>query len=765
MWILKYTYELEDETIRRVSSCLVKQQTFSIGRSSKNPLNIKNDKSISRNHISVVWDPEVKVIRLINQGRLTAAGGKYLKVGESMDFEEKLHIREPIIIELGTKPIKVEVVWQDVVFDLPRELSQFIDTLDHVGIGVKADTVDNGSTTIIVTDKIKFAYKCLFGLINGAVIRNSQFLVEVANVLSKPTTTFAESWDSLIQNESYMLFPNNLGAHEVIFKGYNFYLIGSDVLITAYVQEAIERGNGELIVVENTEQLLDRLKQENTTDNLIVLKADETTKIPGDKIKLHTLVDLVNAVSHNTVKTLLGGVPPMDEPGSGDVIGSHQPALTKIEVSSSQSLSNREHTREHTATPAKKPPAKRRRLNRVKPLDSLMFFAGGDYSTEEPEQEIPTQPVNSTASDTAKASMTTQINVSENNASQESSAYNNFQPDTVLKNSVKPLTIDSPGDSHNTHETNTAIQHVKDVPQQIEMNHPESELQSEPANLNMVEETTPRPTARKKTLQDFKSIVNNSDNSASSTEGLVDLIKDAKSREVKRLKSTLVQVDTDELTEDAINQLGDLAIVQPNDSLIRRQKVDSAETSRNDQHPPWNGRKNFKNFVKLQAKYKEHRMGEKYREGSSDFIRNSGYLLTRQYVPSKIYTKESSKEMQDFPEPSEQTSGQFSVPRVIDDPEDTEPFTFTRHTSGTPAHNGLFVVDEDDSQNDVVLAARESVRPEEAVQLVDPSPRRSGSLPYSPGKRKREKGRSPYDNEDDDDDDDEPKFKFSRRLK
>lgn len=763
MWILKYTYELEDGTIRRVSSCLVKQQTFSIGRSSKNPLNIKNDKSISRNHISVIWDSEVKLIRLINQGRLTAAGGKYLKVGESMDFEEKLHMREPIIIELGTKPIKVEVVWQDVVFDLPSQLSQFINTLDHIGIGVKADTVDNRSTTIIVTDKIKFAYKCLFGLINGAVIRNSQFLVEVANILSKPTTTFEESWDSLIQNESYMLFPNNLGAHEIIFKGYKFYLIASDVLITAYVQEAIERGNGELIVVENTEQLQDRLKQENSTDNLIVLKAEETTKIPGDKIKLYTLVDLVNAVSHNKVKTLLGGVPPICEPGSGDMIGNHQYTLTKTEVSSSQSLSNKEYTAEHTVTPAEKPLVKRRRLNRVKPLDSLMFFAGGDYSTGEAEQEILTQPVNPAASDTAKTSIRTQINVSDNDASQESSAYNNFQPNTVLENSVKPLTIDSPGDANNTHETNTANQHVKDVSHQIEINNSESEQQSEPAYLNMVEETTPRPTARKKTLQDFKSTVNNPDNSASSTEGLVDLIKDAKSREVKRLKSTLVQVDTDELTEDAINQLGDLAIVQPNDSLIRRQKVDSVETSRNDRHPPWDGRKNFKNFVKVQAKYKEQRVGENYREGSSDFIRNSGYLLTRQYVPSKIYTKESSKEMQDFPEASEQTSRHLSVPQVIDDPEDAEPFTFTRHTSGTPANNGLFVVDEDDSQNDVVSAARESVIPEEAAQLVDPSPRRSGSLPYSPGKRKREKGRSPY--ADDDEDDDEPKFKFSRRLK
>lgn len=95
-------------------------------------------------------------------------------------------------------------------------------------------------------------------------------MVEVTNILSKPTTTFEESWDSLIQNESYMLYPNNLGAHEVILKGYKFYLIASDVITTAYVQEALERGNGELIVVENTEQLLDRLKQENSTDDLIV---------------------------------------------------------------------------------------------------------------------------------------------------------------------------------------------------------------------------------------------------------------------------------------------------------------------------------------------------------------------------------------------------------------------------------------------------------------------------------------------------------------
>ena len=55
MLILRYGYELEDGTVKQVSCCLKKCSQYSVGRSNNNKLRIKNDKSISRQHVLVKW--------------------------------------------------------------------------------------------------------------------------------------------------------------------------------------------------------------------------------------------------------------------------------------------------------------------------------------------------------------------------------------------------------------------------------------------------------------------------------------------------------------------------------------------------------------------------------------------------------------------------------------------------------------------------------------------------------------------------------------
>lgn len=780
MWILKYTYELEDGTNRCVSTCLKKHQTYSIGRSSKNPLNIKNDKSISRNHISVVWDPEKGLIQVVNQGKLTAAGGKYLKVEESMNFPESSHKRSSILIELGTKPVKVSVIWQDVVWDLPSQFSQFVNVFGNMGVDVAVDTPDSRSTAIIVPDDRRaFAHRCLYGLVNGIATKNPRFLHEAASTLSDATTTFEERWRNLLEDQSYTTIPKGVsGEHKVLFKGCKFYLIGLDDIKANYCQRAIEDAGGESVIVQHVQQMLERHKGESSTGNLIALAAEDfALKGPDVGVKLYSILDVLNAVSNDTIKTLLGGIHPVDEPSNDDAI-SHEER--RIDVGSG--MNNQTHPLKHAVAPAEKPPAKRQRLSRrkIKPLDSLMFFAGGDLSPKESQPGTLTQPTESRAAselgskNSTPGSAVSRVDPAPGNGYSEESFHS---IDSTHKSRLECPANHSPGDGRKAAEVDASNHHSIDDARLLEDEQVAAENEGETSRI--VGDAAARPVERKKTLQDFRATTDKSDGSVAPKEDLIDVIKDAKNREVKRLKSTLVQVDTNELTEDAINQLGNLAIVQLKDSLIRQHKVENASAP-SDRTPQWDGRKNFKNFVKVQPKYKELRMGDSYREGSSDFIRNSAHLLTRQYVPSKAYNKDSSSNRQDFHEFPEVTFRQGSPPKAADvnySDGETDRFAFTRNSGDGAKPNRLFVVDEDDSQKTSTI---ETGGPAGSANVFDPNginTKITEPVPYSPRKRRHAsshklngnsygaKGDDANDDDDDDDDEDEPKFKFSRRLR
>lgn len=778
MWILKYSYELEDGTKRCVSSCLINQQSYSIGRSSKNLLNIKNDKSISRNHMSVIWNSKDGLIRLFNQGKLTAAGGKYLKVGESMNFEAASHINVPIRIELGTKPIVVQIIWRDVVIDIPHQLLKFTDTLDNLGIGVRVDTADSHSTTIVVSeDRAGYAPKNLFGLINGISIRSSHFLAELASTDFKGTSAFEEIWDSLMKNSSYVLSPNgSTDEHKDVFKGYKFYLVGGDDMSKDYVQQAIKAGSGELVILENSLQLLHSLRSEVSVEKVIALALSPfSLRESTNSIHFHTLQDIERAVKSSVLPTLLGGVSLENQPTvkqDADHEVRRAGSSGKIE-----SLGD-EAALERPDEAIQKPPTKRRRLNRpkVKPLDSLMFFAGGDFTSKDADLEASTQPANLSISNEVTSVSTASVN--EENGS---SSRIGVQTDSPAQEASRHIeaTYQRPPESVVVSQSNTPFahegaHHTEQIHQSLTADQERNERQAESANETISKEepvdNSTRPGGRKKTLQNFKSTFDDSNKADSITESLVDVIKDTKRREVKRLTSTLVQVDSVELTEDAINKLGNLAIVQPNDSLLRHGKKDETGNLDKESSQPWRGRKNFKNFVKIQPKYKQHRIGGSSREGSSDFIRNSAYLLTRQYVPSKVYKDDASVQHRGFfdvPELEFGTARSLKASNV-DETRAVEQSTSPYDLVSRAPNSGLFVVDEDDSQNVAATLGTESGGQEVNVELSNPP---SGQYPL---KRDR-KGRryvaqdnsfhSRDEGDDDDDDDDEPKFKFSRRFR
>ncbi|AGO14195.1 AaceriAER402Cp [[Ashbya] aceris (nom. inval.)] len=109
-------------------------------------------------------------------------------------------------------------------------------------------------------------------------------------------------------------------------------------------------------------------------------------------------------------------------------------------------------------------------------------------------------------------------------------------------------------------------------------------------------------------------------------QNIVDAIKQIKEREVNRIRTTIVELAPEELTEDAIRQLQSLAIVQPTD-MLRKQAVDTDAPS-----PSPLGRKNFKKFNKVWPTYMNR--------SSAPQTRNAMATISREYLPLEPYDSE-----------------------------------------------------------------------------------------------------------------------------
>lgn len=780
MWILRYKYGLDDGTIRNVSCCLKSGQTYTIGRSSKSLLNIKNDKSISRNHVSLTWDKENGRITLSNQGKLTAAGGKYLKVGEDMVFQESLFRDKSIVMELGTKPIKVGISWQDAIWDIPQSFSGFTEELGQFGIEAQVGKTDIRSTAVVVTEND--AHRALFGLAYGIPLKTAQFLRSVNDVLSSSDATFDESWNKLERDEQTIVAPSGQ-ILKLDFSGLKFFMIEQNEQVIEYMRKAITGGRGELVCVTTLEELLRLLKLENSTQNLVVIQSPESkAHMVKAGITAFTLDDIIRKVQDNATAKLLGGVPSMPAAPTSE----RSPAA---EVSSGNKLgevSQARQTSEEANEDVEKQPAKKRRLNRrsVKPLDSLMFFAGGDSFKSEAVSDTPiphSEPLEKKAQSqtdeptNAESQVSLETNSSLENKEQRTSfekPYENGIHHSAARETTQPISANanSPVAKENFDEETGDHGNIEEFKVSSEQNRPIQN--NEPVKRK-------QPT-RQRTLRDTSLGGTDSHRGATPNENLVEVINDVKNREVRRLNSTLMQVSTDELTEDAINQLGNLAIIRPNKNLIREREVNNGEQVA-DHDKPWYGRKNFKSFFKIQPKYNKDHLSDKYREGSSDFIRRSAFPLIKEYVPLKPYSKDQRNRIDDFPalEKEKSVSG-TSAHRPPDD--SAEQVSFTPHSNGpTPPAQELFVVDDDDLENAHLTIPGEQTLQGEESETADVLPSRQNSGLMHTRKRKTGDTRSPArfsgtqngddgdTNDDDDDNDDndadEPKFKFRRRMR
>lgn len=779
MWVLRYEYDLEDGTPRNVSTCLQSGQTYSIGRSSKSVLNIKNDKSISRNHISIIWEKENGQIKLRNQGKLTAAGGKYLKVGEDMNFDDHLFKSKAIVVELGTKPIKVEVSWKDEIWDIPRQFADLKEELGVYGIEVQVGTAETRPTMIVMGDNE--AHRNLWGVVLNVPLRTKEYLQSVRDVLSTSGASFDDYWAKL-DRDGKMTIITNRYIKDQILSGLKFYLIEKNDQVIRYTDKAVKAGHGKLVVVENREKLLDLLKLESSAQNIVLIRSSNSkVDVSQFGITTFTLDDIITTIQEDSTAKLISRVPEVINAAAV----SQDPSVSTLSPGAQQAPPVPQLP-EQLDQEIQKPPAKKRRLNRraVKPLDSLMFFAGGDSFKRETDESLPPADTPGKAASLPKDEQDVSNVESQptilHETKEQPRPHGRESPEGPADHQNAPESCQPVGPIGNNSAPVNDSEEANDHYNGINRSEVDIDVSKQDISVDYERPSTnKRVSTRQRTLRDTSPSESSSHRETTPKEDLVEVINETKNREVKRFNSTLVKVASDELTEEAINQLGNLVIVQPNDSLLRERQVDSHGHAANDQQP-WHGRKNFKNFLKIQPKHKHGQLNAAYREGSSDFIRNSAFLLTREYVPLKPYSKESMNRMEDFSTiPKEQTLS----PAPADHPVQRSPeqLDLSQHSNGANSAQQLFVVDDDDSQN-----APATLREEQSIQtgelpIVDELPSRQ-ELGSKLGSRKESRARNHTrfrrsdlgeddddddndDDDNDDDDDDEPKFKFRRRMR
>lgn len=683
MWILRYQYDLEDGDLKHVSCCLRLGKTYNIGRSGKNLLNIKNDKSISRQHIGIYCDNKDFKLKLVNQGKMTAVFGKYLKMGESVSFEKS---KEIIFVELGTKPVKMQLQWMNSTWIVPQECLSHYSTLKQLGIELLPSELNRAN--LIVLDELRHHPLWLYGSVKGIPLMTLEFLNTVSEKISGHETQFDSIWDDIMNDRNVR--HESFGVSAQVLNNLKFLILGKDEV----TKSAIEAAGGKYSEVGCFKDLEEAIKKEEKTKDVVILRNHLTSAdLLAPLGKSFTMQDVVEVILKDEVNSLKNGVVseiterPKDEP------------------------------------PVEKPPSKKRRLNRprVKPLDILSFFAGGDpmkesqeestmklssqqdelnaskelrNTREEPEQfneELKDLEVPKDLSGESKNLVEQSKQISKSVVSKQVTAETDKKPEQRLYNDLQANNTEK----YRGKTTEPALQNTESIP---------------PSAAETSNSTRPQ---RKLTLSNYRKGDNPSQND------MIQMIQDTKNSEVRRLNSTIIQVGDEELTEDAINQLGNLALVDQNDNLMRRRDQSPTVDSHN---PDWNNRKNFKKFIKIWPRYGGQESTT--REGSSDTIRNRALLLTRKYVPTRTYTsddssKKTSEDLYDFPNPQPE--------------EPTEPQV------EAPGPNNLFVMDDDDSQ-DIVLEEPEKPIPP-ASHFIDDKDSNSDS------------------------DDDEPKFQFKRRKR
>ncbi|CCE65079.1 hypothetical protein TPHA_0J02590 [Tetrapisispora phaffii CBS 4417] len=775
MIILRYKNVLADGPVNVVSCCLLCDVEYAIGRSSKNKFAIKNDKSISRQHVSLLWkyssDDKNVIIQIKNFGKVTMIKDKYLSQDETLQFTL---IDKKLEVNIGTSPITLEIFNQEVVCNSIEDIQNSDSKLILNNLNILQDDPltlkREGPTIIIKENSYTDILLELFSNVFGIPIVTIEELRGIANA-----NDFYSYWDKIYSRKK------NKGKACMLDLSTCYYISEVDKYVD-YVKVAIRSLNAEIKILKDKDDLVKDIRKNISKGNIskfFVLSNDITQGEEAPfNISVTSIAKLLEAVKTNNMKDIV----------------MHDYSSFKIEIPREVKSPKDDNIIEKQEPPA----PKRRRMNRskVKPLDTLSFFAGGMshdthsintkpsndvQSHQETEKDVNNSKIESiqdveSNQDQTKYDKSTELQKSKavsKNADdklQDSTAEKpiNFNPTTKTP-SFSPSINDKAIENSNANLDPTMEKtRVNKKPASLDTknNLLDNKLIAEQINEALSAKTNDAPVVRRRrTLLDY----GNTDKSSSTD--LVRTIQNVKSRGVDRVNSKIVTVDENELNEEELNKFFDVVVVDVNDKLMKKhpnaQKV--IDNANIDHNSNFKNRKDYKLFKKSIPKW-QSKLNKQHHSMTSDNGENLVVSKNRNKIPLRKYNEnEKIHEADIFEfESSKKTENPESLPKNNNEMEEKEreinahTLTFSENSS----NNKLFYQEEDEDEEqygvDVPISSNAN---HHSVQMNNNDILQENNTSFSDIRQNSDLTKHNFNSipdDSDDDSDDEPKFKFNR---
>ena len=610
------------------------------------------------------------VVWITNVGKLTAVGDKYLKVDETISFNLFQVSDGRVSLLLGAKPITLNLTWEATVWSLRPVDSSHLDTLNGLGIETNLQCIGGNQITGILcptferttTDIVRLTY----GVLNeGCLLLDSSILNSISEMDTSGVleNDFDNNWKGLIGNTQYHLFRDiriDYKEFRDYFHDIVLYFISSEYKTVLQWLEPVCKGIfKEFVVFENAVRFEDILLpgRPQRVERCVIVSEGGLTKYP---IKVHTPSEFLDAIVKNNYKSL--------------------PFLLKTPVSTIQQQNERDvsssvvQKREDISDSVGPAPLKKRRLTRkkIQPLDSLNFFAGGGTPIQSQTFGSPGRMEPSGTGEKlgqVETPLSKELLMTEEVPASSLTAHNIFPSSATQKNSIdeadvlrKNALLENPFSSENRPNTSNPIEEKsKKLVSTSILTKPvvqvESDLKSPMMSLTdnevqniqgQTREGKKVSTPRNYTGGRIQPTSGNTSANRSISKKLVEVIQSTKNEEVRRVQSAIVTISPEEMTEEALSSFRTLNI-KPNDNLIRPNRNRNGTERINDgvTNDAWKGRKNFKNFVKVWPRSwtsgnGKHRNDHDSNPSSIDFVKNSAFLITRDYVPLRRYDARST---------------------------------------------------------------------------------------------------------------------------
>ena len=701
MWTIEYQYKANDGSIVHIVKPMKDSQPVTIGRSNQNTLHIKNDRSISRKHIQLMWIRSNKMFYVNNFGKVTMYQDKYLKVGEIVSLNVP-DIQFPIIFQLGTSPVQVFIkrLPLSIIKSNASELDSVSDQLQSYDVNITTILdfhCDSTTSFYIIKDETINPLTKLCALIAKIPFVSKEFVFELLNELEKRIVDF----NSVLTN---LLDQTRTFQRTCIksIKGVTIIYLNKDhdleMELLAKLTECIENNQGSIEVFEDDEKFERYLQLRNSLKDIIILKHpqrivdSEILTILGDEseAKVFTVDQFINKLKVKEIEELVINNLELNhdikfKPTGNRNVNNECTSLKSVQGEPNNNLTIKKFTRSLEEPIEPSPiPVKKKRLTRrkIQALNPLEFFAGGsqseqiaestvnkfeteenkiiDAKTNEITKDKVSHPIGNPifiqnegtirVGDQSKAVEDTSNDISYTN--KESKLIKEILPTNIGKsdpdaNFINKTTRESSGKkdlltkNHVNQSTKEKSDKVvtnpsnydfknKDLNNVSEITKDSSILESQPQRRKFLRTKDVKKKQEEEEEGDKEGgkikVKDRQDLMKTPNVSLVETIQSTKIKEITRYRNNMVQIEPEELTEEAINKFSNMTFIETNSNLIKGNRIPKEVRLEKGEY---SGRKNFKKFVKSWPRGSP---------GGTDSLCNSVHMLTRQFVETKPYS-------------------------------------------------------------------------------------------------------------------------------